>query len=122
MTDVEFNKLKRRVMKTMVKWRAILGLARWRDTVQFVDRFKDDDDKGAIGAECVVRWPYRRYLIYIYMPVIAAYEDETLEQLIVHELCHVLLDPLCCNDVEQDTIEAVTTDVEMALWNAHRES
>ena len=70
-----------------------------------------------------VTWPYKRYSVDVAMQNIEQQDGHTLDELIVHEFIHVLLEPLSERfdnekKMERDLVESVTTAVQIALLNA----
>lgn len=124
MNDREFERQKRRVIRLMVKWRELMRLDGWRDDLMFRDRERDDVAAAGglytVGMDTTVAWPYRKYLINVYLPCFPHKTDDEVEELVVHELMHVMLGPLEGADVSTAVMESVTTDLEMALLYAHR--
>lgn len=67
------------------------------------------------------RWPYHEFEITWYMPPLSDLKDDELEEVVVHELCHILLAPLSiikesdAADKEADIMEWTTTLVQKAM-------
>ena len=75
--------------------------------------------------EIEVSWPYKTYSIQAYMPVLATMDDEQLEESVVHELTHVLVEPLTGSRARSDDatsiMEMAVTDVQSAILIAYRQ-
>lgn len=99
---------------------------RWVDLmamehIDIVNLFSDGlhgeeaDTPEVTAAITTASWEYRKAEIHWYLPMVAAMSDEGLEEVVVHELCHVLLGPL------KDHIKAGANKLEeLATENAAR--
>lgn len=97
MTDKEFEALKKRIDKYCKKWRAMLGLKWWR--IKYVwDRESKGQDTGTSqyqeAASTSVQWPYLDATITFNMPCLISETDEELEDSILHEHIHVLVNEM----------------------------
>lgn len=96
MTDDEFEAQKERVLAALIPWLKRLGLGWYRI------EHKWERDQGsripgsafATGAVVETQWEYRQAQINWYLPTLALMDDEALDNLIVHELVHILCDPM----------------------------
>ena len=83
-------------------WQTRMGLDHWTIEHVFLDSLVGDDD----GTDFVTtattegRWQYGQAKIKWYEPSAVRHDDDELERILVHELCHVLL--MC----EQTLIDA----------------
>lgn len=79
------------------------------------------DDEGC-AADTSAKWEYRRAKIAIYMPNVMNNTDEDLEDIIVHELVHVLAASMEQFVKEKDTAlsEFAVETISRALICAHR--
>jgi hypothetical protein len=93
MTDCEFRAAKSKIKKYINKWLVLLGLDRWTIDVQYLDQssstFKSDFE--VLAGETHVTWFYNRALIKFYLPEFLEMEDDDVEQLVIHELTHILV-------------------------------
>lgn len=129
MTDKEYNHQKKRVGKFLTKWQAPMGL-RWWDIQVVCDRRYCS--KPSVAAETDMNlWKYRTATITFYLPKIAESSDTEVENVVVHELCHVLLSPISVNmvdlneDYQQQVMEFNTELVAQAfgwVYQAGRDS
>ena len=96
MTDAEVKKQIGRVKELCDPWVAVLGLGAWDITNTF-DRVGLKTDAGDLNdnlrcmAKTAVRWPYLNANIMWNLPQLGDLEDDKLEQIVVHELCHILV-------------------------------
>lgn len=95
MTDKEKKLLKGRVNTLLKEW--IFKLIPLRDW-QIVAVFSDDKEATPFGYEAGAFadavWYYRRATITFIMPSIFDLQDLELESLVVHELCHLLVNEM----------------------------
>lgn len=119
MDDKEFEKQRERVLAIFNSWRDLLSLNSHRFSISY-DR-NNDNDKTTV-ARVWANWEYMTHHVKFYMPqVLEIEEDDQLEELVVHELVHVLLDPLS-KQLKEDGDEAklainefVTTNIAYRL-------
>lgn len=95
MTDAEYEQETARVRKLLDRWLPRLGLGKdfgWRIQVCF-----DRDGEGnlsqsvSLAAETRPTWTHMLARIDFMMPALLDQSDETVEDVVVHELCHVLV-------------------------------
>lgn len=70
-------------------WQERLGLGHWRLELHFVE----SNEISGRAAQCVVHDDYERAIV-TFSNEVAQWEPGYCEELVVHELVHVLLDPL----------------------------
>ncbi len=96
MDDATYNKLKRNLEKIRFKWQTCMGLRWW--SIKFIfDRVPSDTtrpDGYFCQASTVVRWEYLSATITFNMPLLVECKDKHLEEIVVHELCHVLVNEM----------------------------
>lgn len=115
MNDKEFKKAKARCSHYIKKWSFPLGLNWYKIDIDYKmgDAPKSYTGAGIAPFNCNVAWQYRTALITIYIEEIPEKEDE-LEHAIVHELCHIFVNPMrVCDehfdmDREEYTVEMLT--------------
>jgi hypothetical protein len=95
LTDREFKAQCRRLRRLEKRWTAALGLQRWRiqshyhrDDQWFHDWDADDPVPAGLTR---TRWEYREATIHWHMPAIAEWNDDDLENVVVHELMHIMI-------------------------------
>lgn len=95
MNDDAYEFQKARVQSMMEKWKAILPLGNWLITPYFE---RDGIDKKGQKSEAVAQtrpdWAYLHASITWNMPEVEDATDEHLENYVVHEYVHILIDEL----------------------------
>ena len=88
------NNFKEFVEGVHMKYKPILGLQLWEHTIEICDEDNTADDTTI--ADIGQMQSYLRYKITFYKIAKRLFEDdkEKLERIIIHELCHVLTEPL----------------------------
>lgn len=90
--DVEY------VARAVRKWRAVfiplLGLADWELRFLYERGLPAPGDDDTAARVVTSSWMYKCANIHIYLHKCYDYEDEQLRYVIVHELCHLLVQPL----------------------------
>lgn len=125
MNDKEYKDLKGAIQVHSDRWRTRLGLRWWKIAFEY-DRdgstFRAAQDDGqarrAVAARSQVSWPYLIATIYFNMPELENIGHEGIEETIIHEFCHVLVNEL--REEREDWLdheERVTTTLTNAfLW------
>lgn len=74
------------------------------------------------AAETEGRWQYRSAKITVYLPSLANHTDEEIEGVLVHEIVHVLIDPMESLMKTKDTsqCELAVENMALALIAAHQ--
>lgn len=123
MKDADYEKLKKRINDLVHEWRHLMKLDRMRINCTF-DRSYSSEPAGMAALTTMDRWKYLEFDIHWFLPTLAEYDDpEDLEQVVVHELVHVLLAPISRNmvpsdhDYQADLMEMVTSQAEAAFLN-----
>lgn len=120
MTDKEYRAKTRLIAKLLARWIERLGLREYDIKVQYLRELHDNDKD--IRAECECAWEYRQIGITFYVPSMEGYNDETIEDIIVHELCHGIVNemrPAVPNDSVMKHEERVVTHVAKAIQDAY---
>lgn len=83
------------ITKKAALWQTRMGLDHWEIDHVFLDTFygDDGDEDFKVTAITESRWQYMQAKIKWYMPSAVRHDDDELEKVLVHELCHVLLAP-----------------------------
>lgn len=83
------------VVSTALVWHGRMGLVDYEIDYAFLDSYFGDDGEEDFKVSAVTesRPQYLEAKIKFYLPSCARHSDEHLEQVLVHELCHVLLSP-----------------------------
>lgn len=109
-----------RVCVIFDKWVDLLQM-HWIDLHLYrVDSRGDEDDDTA--ADTVTKWQYRHASIRVYTGTVANHSDEELEDILVHELAHVLIASMetAVPSKHTDRCEYAVENVARALLDAHR--
>ena len=92
MNDADFNAQCARISRLFAKWYDLL-LPGWKVSMEYVrENFQSNGESAPeTPACCAVRWEYMTAIVSWNMPEVAHNDDEGLEHILVHELCHVLV-------------------------------
>lgn len=117
MNDLEFNKAKLRVGSLFDRWIKDLGLGWYQ--IDVVYKMGDAPDRGdgyVCGMSVVSRWMYRTAMVTVYIEEVPE-DDWKLEKMVVHELCHILVEAMRGPDGVTDNEEYVVEGIARAfLW------
>jgi predicted SprT family Zn-dependent metalloprotease len=86
------NKAKKRVLQVVGEWVPIMGLEWYTINHQFNEATDSSDEQ--TQATTNTTWYYREATMTWHLPKLALLEDDELENVVVHELVHILLDPI----------------------------
>lgn len=117
MTDKEYKAEKARINKYWDKWFRAIGLSWW--TVDKIFERELNKDSPSQAATSSSNWQYRTACITFVVPVCAEQDDEKLENVVVHEMTHILAAPI--QDFRDDqareiTEYTVTTIAQALMW------
>ena len=95
MTQNQYTRITKHIDKLAPIWQDRLGLNHWEINHTYIDSYYDDDsqDDYKVSAITESRWQYLQAKIKWYLPSISRHDNEEIEKILVHELCHVLLAP-----------------------------
>lgn len=102
MNDREYEETKARIVALVERWVRATGLGWWKITSAY-DRTGGDfaeaiertgNFQRGSAARCFAEWRYGIATILWNMPLIAEFDDEELEMVVVHELMHVFLNEM----------------------------
>lgn len=123
MDDAEYEGLKGRVLALCEYWQKRLGLKWWDIDQTFVRDASEFSTDGAptpeTAANCFAEWRYLRARVSFNMHKIYTHElpDEKLEEVVVHEFCHVLVNEMRGADFDIAHEERVCTTLSKAfIW------
>ncbi len=96
MTDQEYTATKDRLDAALDGWKSLLGLSAWRLVIRYYrdsGEFATDTDSHGEGVMAVTRaqWEYMQASIKFNVSLCSESDDDELEDLVVHELMHVVL-------------------------------
>ena len=122
-----FKRHRARCQRIIRDWLQPLGLLWWQvDTLYYDDPAEFPGGAGHGDSHIVARvwaqWEYLTAKIAINVPEVAQMDDDKLERVLVHELCHILVsemraDPDACTDHEERT---VTQLANAFIWTRDR--
>lgn len=112
MTDAEYAEQKARVERLINWWGEELGIrACWKVDYQFIREHARDEPDCVM--ETTVRWQYAHATFCVYLPVVEEQDDEDLENAVVHEYMHLLLNEMRALRDKSDPLTSV-------LWEEER--
>jgi hypothetical protein len=121
-TDKEYRRTKKRIEKTIERWRHILWLTQWQIDVTY---FREPPPEMNHGDACALmditpRWEYLRAHIRVNMPQVALLDADSLEKAVMHELLHCVVCEMRVPDAENDRSheERVVSHLTKAMWAA----
>lgn len=92
MTDAEYEAMKAQITAAHLRWRGLLGLANWRGTLVWM---RDSNPASGACMDVTFRWGYLYYVLNVHMLAVSLGDPEPdIDELIAHELVHVVLAPL----------------------------
>lgn len=92
MNDETFAHEKERVLTLARYWRDVLCLIRWEITYRFfLENIPNEDDA---TMTCTVQWPYQTAYISVNCSVTEDLSDEKLEEILVHEFAHIIVNQM----------------------------
>jgi len=123
MTDKEYNTQKKRVKALIKKWHKLIGLNWWRVTYSYSRTVKDDNDttydpgRGwAVAADCDTDSNYLTATITFYLPNVADIPDEYLEEIYLHEVMHIFINPMQTKEKAAEEERVATTLARAMAW------
>lgn len=112
---------KQKIQTYVTKWLKPLGLLWWDVNVVYLDKPKELNDKeffsdsGMILGKTHVNWQYGLATVYFNVPAFDEMKDEDIEEVVVHELVHILVNEMREPDMHHE--ERVVTGLTKAfLW------
>mgnify|MGYP007083430561 CR=1 FL=1 len=110
MNDKEFAEVKAKIKALVDKWVFVMGL-KWYE-IDIAYKMGDAESRGdgfICTAMCHSRWMYRSATLTIWVEELPE-DPYKLEKLIVHELCHILVEPMrgrVVTDKEEYVVESL---------------
>lgn len=114
------QKQKNMLAHLMSLWVTTLGLEHWDTEALYHLEEPDNWSRRQVG-ECICSWKYKTITIGFAMNKISHSSEQRLEEIVVHELCHVLVNGMRTHDhddrmMEQE--ERVVTELAYAFIRA----
>lgn len=125
MNDAKYKRTKKRLTKLVAKWKRRLRLEQWAIRTIFCRHSlaKSAGVSKSAVANCVADWRYLEAAVSFDMPSLAEMNREDLEQVVLHELVHVLVSEMrewqadnTSTEGAMDHEERVVTHITNVLW------
>jgi hypothetical protein len=104
----------KKIVDDKAKWYIhYFGLGNWSGKIVFSEAIKEDRWGFVTHAETSADWKYLRFTITVFVKALVDYDEDYLEEVVVHELMHVFL-----NEVREagiDHEERVATSLQKAF-------
>lgn len=118
---MKYKKAKKLIRKYVDKWARPLGLLWWRIDLFFIvdpktikKHFTQSGGRKTV-ALVFAQWEYSRASIYFNMREIEEMNNEEIEDAIIHELCHILVNEMREGGIKHE--ERVVTGLQRAfMW------
>lgn len=122
MNDKEYEKLKAKTNKFLDKWLTMLGLRGWDINFYWNRELGDKiDDNFSIEAATATQYPYKTANVNFFLPSLQGKSNKDIENIVLHELIHILTDEMKDHDKDHNHCERVVTDLTNAfLWTYKR--
>lgn len=105
MTDNEFEKIKKRVLRVFGFFIKILELQDWDIKFNWyregMPSNKKDDDSWFSVFSVLAYWEYRKAIIAVNVLSVNSIDDDELARACIHELLHIIISPLHINSEEE---------------------
>jgi hypothetical protein len=108
------------IRKTFEKWIYRFGLRWWDVHVVFIDEPDDiiktfgGPDENLVLASTHVDWRYSLAFVDVNLPALMKLSEDAIERVVVHELCHVLINEMRERAVHHE--ERVATQLTKAIF------
>jgi len=111
----QYERVVKTLMEIIEEWEPRLDLPGITVRHKFHETTLDPSNPDQTAAVCTTKWEYRTANIDWYLPNLCDQDEQDLEQIVVHEYCHVLNAP-----VEAHTSAANSKFCEIAAENVAR--
>lgn len=111
----DYKRLTEEIRGYMRKWIPILGLSLWHIDTEYCSQFHEHHKTA--DACCHPNWEYEQAMISFYLPSIAE-SSCSLQETVVHELCHCVMGPITKSDPspeEREHMELTVTRISRAF-------
>jgi hypothetical protein len=116
MNDQQYETEKKKVSAVLDKWVKVLGMD-YHYIKVFWERNKDEQRNHTM-ASTQADWQYRQMFLYFFLPRIAELDDDQLDNLILHELSHMLIRSAYTVEEYSDKVEYAVENVAHAIEDA----
>lgn len=111
-----YKAYRKRCRNYLNTWIPLLSLQDYRIRVNYYDDSADfpgasDYSEGIMLARVSCQWEYLDVTIAVNVPAIARLSEEEIEETIVHELCHIIVNEMSSECVERKHEERVVTNM-----------
>lgn len=116
-TDKEYARERKRIGKLIRKWARLLGVAHWDVEVWYYRELLGPP--GPTYRTFMVtntRWEYMLAIIKVDLTSTIGASSDSIEHMIIHEFCHVLMDEMKNHDKDSDHAERVAEQLAKAIW------
>ena len=123
MTEREAARQRRRIERFWKKWRRTLGLDEWETALNFNDGEyiqQDGEASGEAVASAHARWQYRHASVSFNLERVARLDEEDLEQMVIHEAMHIILNEMREEGVKHE--ERVASSLAFAFMRSRGNS
>lgn len=116
MTDKQYEETKARLEAVLTKWHPLLQMGWYTLSYTYIRGYDEDPSTVAVTK---AQWVYRKAYITWFMEKINELTDEQLENVVIHEFCHVILAPATQDQPEEwhEQVEFVTETVAILFAN-----
>lgn len=101
MNDKEYEELRNRIREIARAWLQVLGLGFWKIDLEYsrdgkgvCDPHSDLGNEWDCAASVLVKWQYLNANIIFNLPIMLEMSDNEIEDTIIHEICHVLVNEM----------------------------
>mgnify|MGYP003494830787 CR=1 FL=1 len=110
--------LTKKIAKLFRKWSWLVTHWGWKFTVNYVACSEDMPDGAGASMSTTSHHQYLQGLIWVNLKVCEGESDEMLEEMVVHELCHLLLAPMAQNPESEHEKELTCTTIARCIIGA----
>ena len=124
MTDKEFRRVNRVIKRSINKWLITMGFRRWTVTHTLYRELKEGEPD--CTASCDAQWEYQNMWLKFYGPKCGSLAEKELEEVVVHELMHGLVNQMreWASDKmhhEEHVVTQLTQAIMWARWDGVQE-
>lgn len=117
MTDEDFEKQKARVLPVWEKWVEFLHFDHHYIHINWEREHAGPSNHWLASTQA--DWHYRQMFVFFYLPKIVECDDDQLDNLVLHEMAHMLVAPARTDDTDREKLELATENVARAIEEAY---